>query len=257
MKKIVLSLDFNPAFIFKLIGVLTGITILLSVISLFLNYSSIQHDLFGLMPKFDMDKENTIPTYVSSFNLLVAAFTLAIIACVVKRRDGAHSKNWGILSGLFFLLSLDESASLHEGVASRFNIMMGGFTGTTHYAWAILGSGFILAFLIYFSRFIFALPAATRNRFIVSGIIFLTGAIGTEAFGGLIYSQSGTDNLAYQASVIVEESLEMLGIYCFIWSLFRYVGENLVRRKSAPESPALRLLPLEEENYSQLVQESA
>lgn len=261
MKKIVLSIDFNPAFLMKVIGAVIALTIVFSAISVFARYSSLQHDLFGLAPKFDMDEENTIPTYISSLNMLIAAVILGIIALIIKRRKGEFWKQWAIMGSIFFLLSLDESASIHEGISSRFNVMVGGLSGTTHYAWAILGSVLIVGFLIYFSRFIFALPVKTRNRFILSGAVFLAGAIGVEALGGFIYSQMGTDTLVYQISVVVEESMEMVGICLFIWSLFRYMSESLAakpKQEEVVERAVLRIKPIEEEEeYSHLTQESA
>lgn len=258
MKQIALSINFNPTTIVRIIGIIIGLTILFSAISVFTRYSSLQHDLFGFAPKFDMDEENTIPTYISSLNLLIAAGLLGMIAFVLKRRDGKFWKQWAILGFVFFFLSLDESASLHEGVSSRFNIMVGGLSGTTHYAWAILGSALMLGFLVYFSRFIFSLPTGSRNLFILCGAIYLAGALGAEAFGGFIASQVGKETILYQISVVVEESLEMLGIYLFIWTLFRYIGNHLVVHQQAePERAALRIRPVEEDQYGELLQERA
>lgn len=263
MKKIVLSIDFNPSLVVKVIGAIIGFTILVSAITVFFRYSTFQHDLFGLASKFDMDAENTVPTFISSMNLLIAAGLLGFIAYIIKRRDGKHWKQWSIMGIIFFILALDETSSFHEGVASRFNVMVGGMSGTTHYAWAILGSVLILGFLVYFSRFIFSLPASTRNRFVMSGVIFLGGAIGVEALGGYISTLTGYDSMFYHMSVVAEESMEMLGIYLFIWSLFRYVGESLVvAKESVPERAILRIKPeveVEEEveHFGKLAQERA
>lgn len=258
MKQIALSIHFKPTTILKVIGFIIGLTILFSALSVFMRYSTLQHDLFGLAPKFDMDEENTIPTYISSLNLLIAAGLLGIIALVLKRRDGKFWKQWAILGSIFFFLSLDESASLHEGVSSRFNIMVGGLSGTTHYAWAILGSVIILGFLVYFSRFIFSLPSQSRNLFIFCGTVYLAGALGSEALGGYIASQVGKETILYQISVVAEESLEMLGIYLFIWSLFRYISNHLVVKQiSEPERAVLKIRPIEEEQYDEFMQERA
>jgi hypothetical protein len=258
MKQIALSINFNPTAIIKIIGAIIGLTILLSVISVYMRYSDLQHDLFGLAPKFDMDKENTIPTYISSLNLLIAASLLGLIAIVIKRRSGNYWKQWAVLAAVFFFLSLDESASLHEGVSSRFNVMVGGFSGTTHYAWAILGSVLMIGLFFYFRKFLFYLPSATRNFFIISGAIFLSGALVVEAIGGFIASQVGKETILYQSSVVAEESLELLGIFLFICVLFRYIGKHLaVQQNVEPERSVLKIKPVEDEQYDEFRQERA
>lgn len=207
-----------------------------------------------------MDKENTIPTYISSLNLLIASVLLGCVALIKKKEKSSLWKQWAILGFIFLFLSFDESASLHEGVSKKFNMLVGGFEGTTHYAWAILGSGLILGFLLYFKSFLFSLPASSRNRFILSGAIFLIGALGIEAVGGYLVSKVGYDELSYKLCAFAEESLEMLGIYCFIWSLFGYIDGSLATQKVAiPEQAILRIKPEEErvEVYHKLAQEIA
>ena len=66
------------------------------------------------------------------------------------------------------------------------------------------------------------MPSAIRNKFIIAGVIFVTGAIGLEAIGGKIFTSYGAGTLFYALLTNVEEILEMVGILLFIYVLLQY-----------------------------------
>lgn len=62
--------------------------------------------------------------------------------------------------------------------------------------------------------------------FIISGAIFLTGAIGFEMLSARHDSLYGINSITYKAYYTCEEFLEMLGIAIFIYALLRYLTSN-------------------------------
>ena len=73
------------------------------------------HDsVFGILNLLDVGEEQSIPTYVSILNLLLASILIFMIYYHEKTLDHNWSSYWGFLAVLFLSLSLDESASIHE-----------------------------------------------------------------------------------------------------------------------------------------------
>ena len=66
-----------------------------------------------LLQLFDLDEENNLPTWFSSFLLLNNAFFLALVARLESTQDKLQ---WTLMSIGFFILSVDEVAGLHESI---------------------------------------------------------------------------------------------------------------------------------------------
>lgn len=70
------------------------------------------------------------------------------------------------------------------------------------------------------------LPARTAFLFVVSGAVYVGGAIGFELIGGYYAKANGVENLTYSMISTVEESLEMSGVIVFIYALLKYIADN-------------------------------
>ena len=67
-----------------------------------------------------------------------------------------------------------------------------------------------------FVPFLLSLPGRTATRFVVSGAIYVAGAIGVE----WLSRDMDEDAIAYGFATALEESLEMLGAWLFLkWNL--------------------------------------
>jgi len=191
---------------------------------------------------FDLNKEGNIPTFYSTFALLLSSTLLAVIAFAKKKENVPYSLHWKALSIIFLFMSLDEAVSLHEmttlpllsalkSSGFQYNRLPPGMDGNL---WVILGALFLLVFVLVYLRFLADLPQKTRNLFLVAGALFVGGAIGMELIGGyymsLFFGQSSTLSrfcnikLNYQMITTVEELLEMLGIVVFIYALMSYIS---------------------------------
>ncbi len=78
-------------------------------------------------------------------------------------------------------------------------------------------------FVIAYLKFLIGLPKRIMVLFVVSGLIFVSGAIGFELLGGRHAELYGTSDLVYTIYYTCEELLEMLGIATFIYTLLSYI----------------------------------
>jgi hypothetical protein len=190
--------------------------------------------LFPLGLNFD----GTIPEWYSALALLLCSILLGVIAASKKQLGERYTGHWGVLSGIFLLLSVDEVASLHNKLnyASTLGSSVGlAPTGFLSYFWVVPGIVIVLIFVLAYLGFLFHLPKKTLLLFVGAGGLFVAGAIGMEMLAaGLDYyilqgEQRGmADSLEmtmiYHASVVFEEFFEMLSVVLFVYALLSYIG---------------------------------
>jgi len=183
------------------------------------------HCLCEISLLFDFNTESNVPTFFSSVNLLVAGILLFFIASVHKT-NRVSCLYWYFLSAIFVYLSVDEIASLHERLMVPLSRVLN-TSGIFFYSWVIpYGAAVMLLFGIYL-KFLLQLPRKVLLLFVVSGVVFIGGAIGFELFGGWQHQLHGTDTILYAVLYTCEELLEMLGVILFIYSLLFYMTSNL------------------------------
>lgn len=176
---------------------------------------------------FRLDEESNIPTFYSAFSLGICSILLAIIAFHKQTNNSPHTKHWKFLSLLFFLFSIDEIAMMHEILSVlREPLNASGFF---YFTWVIPAFIFLLVFTVVFISFLQSLPQKIRTLFMLSGVIYVGGAIGVEMIGGYHSQIYGENNFAYGMITTIEESLEMVGILVFIYSLLFYLQNYLAK----------------------------
>ena len=204
---------------------LTLLVILLSLVSFAGQIAKFiyGHDqLFGIVPLFDVGDDLSVPSWYSASALLFAAALLLLIGSFKRRSKDSYAKFWLGLSLIFLLLSLDETSGIHEKAGNLLEGTMK-FTGVFYYAWILLGIGFVILIGISYLRFLWSLPSVTRAMFILSGAIFVGGALGMEAISSWYDYRFGKENIRYSMLTAVEEFMEMIGIVLFIYALLRYI----------------------------------
>ena len=125
----------------------------------------------------------------------------------------------------FYYLAIDEVLEIHEKlswiVQNRLNT-----TGILWFAWVIpYFLGAVLVFLIY-ARFLMGLENKIRNLFIISGAIFVIGAIGFELVESNIHFATRQLNTKYYLLASCEEFMEMFGINLFIYALLYHIKND-------------------------------
>lgn len=175
---------------------------------------------------FDLDSEANLPTWYSSATLLLSSFLLAIIAWAKKWEGDRYALHWSIMAFLFLGLSLDEASGIHEMPIEQLRAALHA-EGIFYFTWVIPGAGFVGLFLVAYLRFLAHLPALTRWLFLLSGMIFVGGAIGVEMISGYYSYYYGQATWGNALITTVEEVLEMLGIVLFIYALLHYMRSYL------------------------------
>ena len=188
---------------FVVIGLLTAHAIL-----------SVVHYEFYRLPwllrqLFDLDEENNLPSWYSSIALFVTSIFLWLCAREKQATDDLWKRHWKILALGFFVLSIDEIAGMHET-----------FNSIVKISWAIPGGLLAVVIGFLFMPFLLNLERRTAKLFMLSGAIYIGGAIGVE----LLAAPLRVDSLQYYLMTLWEEGIEMIGVLLFLYALLRYMS---------------------------------
>lgn len=181
--------------------------------------------LADIARRFTLNSENSVPAWFSAIMLFCAAALLAVCACMYRSREDRWWKHWTALSGLFFLLSMDEGASFHEILMTPMDALVK-VEGVLYFSWVIPGGIFVAVVGFAFLGFVRHLDAKARFRFVAAGILFVGGALGMELVGGAVLDSMGEDHISYIFATMVEESCEMFGVLLFIWAIASHLADN-------------------------------
>lgn len=180
-----------------------------------------------LFTLFNIRTEGNIAAYYSSTTILFASFLLGFIS-LFRKMNGLSCSLWLILALIFFYLSIDEAVQLHERVGviidNNFNL-----SGYLSWGWVIPYGILVLIFAaVYYFKFLPQLSKKIYWLFIISGSIFVIGAIGFEMLAAKNYNSDNFSEITNAICYSIEEFLEMLGIALFIFSLLLYIKEEIV-----------------------------
>lgn len=178
----------------------------------------------GLVPAFNMDEEGNLPAWFSSMLL----FSSGVLLALIGRAQGQAKKPsaaWWVLASIFFFLSVDEFMAIHEGLGTGVGELMGASGILLEYSWVFVYGPIGLVLLALFVPFLKRLPGKCRNIMILAGALYVGGAIGIELLGSNFWIADGLRDQPweYYALVGLEETLEMLGVSIFIFSLLTYI----------------------------------
>jgi hypothetical protein len=173
---------------------------LLVVIHCGLNYYtySVSEVPWLLYQLFELDEENNVPTWFSSFLLLNNAIVTLFLAQF--RLDGLKV-HWHFLSAGFLVLAADEVAGLHET-----------FHTAIDFSWVIPAAALVALVLLYFIPFLKRLEKRLMIGFMLAGMVYVGGALGIE----MLAQDMDEDTMVYGFYTAVEEGMEMLGAWLFL-----------------------------------------
>ena len=173
----------------------------------------------GRVAAFDLDSEGSLGAWYSSTILAVAAaFAFLVYSLRRHRIDDYRGKyrTWCMAALCFALMSVDESASLHEGSKEMITIVTGQRQYGDGSAWWVAGYGVVLGWIGL--RLLLDMRGcwSARIAFVLAGASF---AVAVLAQLELVLPQRGA------VGVMLEEGLEMLGnvllwFTCLIYARF-------------------------------------
>ena len=176
--------------------------------------------------EFNMDNEYVLQSYFSGLLLLTSGFLLSIIAIFKKRTKAPFAFQWALLGLIFVYMSIDEVIQIHEYWNVPFSHLISS-TGYFSISWVRSAVVLVAVFGLLYFRFFLSLPRKSMIMFGLSGAIYLMGVLGLEMLAGeyiSTYHQWGYD---YGMLVAREETLEMLGISLFLYTLLDYIQRHL------------------------------
>ena len=164
---------------------------------------------------FDLDEEQSFGTWFSAVILLFSGRLLHLQARDPELADSNWRFAWRVLGLGFFFLSLDEVVGLHETLNT-----------ITDFSWTIPGT--IVAGIVglIYIPFLRHLPPRSRWLFILSGAIYLGGAVGVEHATNWYEDEGLLDTLEYNLTTVLEEAMEMGGVVLFIYALLSHIAEG-------------------------------
>ncbi len=224
MQELPLDIETTPKKVLITLCVVISTLLSLNILGIVSKFGFGHDQVKGLVALFDLDVESNIPTFYSAFMLMVASILLGVITYASKRVGEAWIA-WGGLSLIFMFLAFDEIASIHERFIEPMQSLMDA-TGFLRYAWVVPYGIAVVIITGLYSGFLLRLPRRTMKLFLLSGAIYVSGALGFELLGGKYASLYGTQDLSFALICTVEETLEMVGVAVFIYSMLTYMVER-------------------------------
>ncbi len=179
-----------------------------------------------LMQNFYLDAEGNIPTYINALLLFVPALLLSAISAWKNSIRDKFRFHWVGLALIFFFLSIDEAAVLHESLIKPMRAITGA-EGFFYFAWVIPGMAIVAVFGLVYLMFFLHLDRKFKILFFVSLAVYIGGVIGGEMISGYFAAGLGQKNFTYATVASFEESIEFTGASMLIYSLLKYLEHYL------------------------------
>lgn len=208
------------------LGCLVAVLTALHVLTLVSIFSFGQPKLFGLVPLFNFDSENNIPSLFSTTLFLCCAVLLGVIGVAHRQRNAKFATHWLVLGLVFVFLGIDEATHLHERLTVPVREALN-LSGMLYFGWVVPYVALCALLGIVYLPFWLSLPARTQITFIAAAGLFLSGAVGFELLGAQEFEAGRAGALRYALYYTAEELLEFSGLVMFVYALLSHVGEGL------------------------------
>ncbi len=207
---------------------LAGIALALLLISLVVELHNLYPPARELLSKntwsllskiFDMDMETAFPNFFSTFLLISVTVVSAWVSAVDQKNKGG----WLGIAAVFFILALDEAASLHNSLVYVYRLESVSEDLQNYFWFVPLIPVLALLGLVYL-RFWLRLPGYQKVFFLVSAVVYIGGAAGMEVVSGWMGVLEGANSRYYNLTMMMEEILEMGGVILFVHTMFHYLA---------------------------------
>ena len=199
-----------------------------------LNY---YHYIYGAYHFFDMARGSNLPAYFSTLIKLSAGLLAATIAASERKAGERDWRYWAFLAGGFLWLSLDEGAKVHDTLVTHlFNVLFPG-TRLGAYGWFVVYIPLLIGAGVAFVPFLKRLSREHRAWIVAGGVIFFGGGLGVEMIESALNGR-GPNKMWIDIAVLIEETLEMVGIVVFNYAFLTYCADHGIGVQLRPASPS-------------------
>lgn len=208
----------------RLVFILLAILTLLAIASSAVQVGKYIYDYReGWTRMINMDREMNLPTWYEAALMAASGALLGIIAKRKQELQDRFSRDWKLLSHIFYFLAFDEIVGIHElfilpDLADDLQLPW-----FLHSTWVIPGIIVVGLFAKRFWRFAQHLEPLPRLWFIGSLALFIFGVIGMEMVGSTYAQWRHQQSLGYAMIATLEEVIETSGIIGFIYGLLNYL----------------------------------
>lgn len=175
-----------------------------------------------LRPWFDLDSDSSIPCWYSSIKLFLVA-CCAFVASQNNSYKRYLPSSWlYFLVFLFIFLSMDEAAAIHERLSSiartlKLDWLLIRGHGTWIIVYGVLAFFLFLVSFRYLKRMWKYFKDETIKAF-VGFLVLCSGGVVVEIIS-YFFLRSDLTSTSYKISVMIEESLEMVGVSIILYSI--------------------------------------
>lgn len=172
--------------------------------------------------QFNFVEEGNFANYYQSAQLLLNSALLLLIWAVQK--PAAQDRwRWLVLAGAFLFLSADEVAQIHETTVA---VLIAGARqneeGKTGWFWLYLPV--LAVFGAAYVPFLQRLPRRTAILFVLSGSIYVGGAVAMERVSNWVAETHGDQTVGYALIDNFSEFMESAGMALFAYTLLSYLA---------------------------------
>jgi hypothetical protein len=170
------------------------------------------HDhLKGLIPLFDLNEEQNIPTFVTGLFWIANAFAMVLLT--IYRTTGWLRIGWSGFSMIALYMAYDELFMVHEKWEGAGKALAHALFGSSPYfAWIFVGCVAVAVVAIVGLTMYRQIHPQLRMRLFLAGSLFVGGAIGFEWFEGQRVEVYGRSDVLFHGLVLCEEVIELTAI---------------------------------------------
>ncbi len=177
-----------------------------------------------------LNREQNVGAWYSTVLIFSCAFLLMIAGRRASEAYDRDARYWYILAIVFVALSFDEASSVHETLMDYIQPVLQ-TSGPLLYAWVVPALILVPVFGFLYIPFLRRLRSPYGIWFLVSGAVFVAGALGMEMVGGMVED----NKLAFTVSFLIEESLELAGMTSFLLAVMSYLRTDPAVQLSGTE----------------------
>lgn len=224
-----LRLILNPKKVAVTLTVILLFFVILHILVIWLHFKAFPENqsVERLNLFFNFDHERNFPTYYNTILLFLCSLGFFLIS-YSKEGQSVKLNYWFILSLVILFLSMDDFIGIHEWL----NIWIPrwlhvGGKGIFKFAWIIPYGLFAIAFGIYSIKNLLVIKKRIAKGYIISGILYVFGAICIESASGLYY-ESIQDVFSFEYTlyfVTPEEFFEMFSLILALYYQLFHLAE--------------------------------
>lgn len=180
--------------------------------------------IWPIARQFNFVEEGNLANFYQGLQLVLAAVLLLVVwrGKVLRKEPRGH---WLALGLIFLFLGADEVAQIHETtIANTIANLRHHESDKTGWFWLYLP--LVGLFGATYVPFLLRLPRRIAILMVISGCIYVGGAVGVEKFVNWFAGKYGDDTVAYVLIDNLGEFMESSGIALFIYTILCHMAHE-------------------------------